>query len=122
MALLPADSVIGLKDGDSGIVNLCRLDVLRAVDERRGLGRTKGDGGTRGADAVVAEAGAQAAAESMGGGARRLDSLAEIAEKLAALGGCVMGVRWPFLSVKLNVLKADLAVIGVDMAGDRACK
>lgn len=87
MALLPADSVIGLKDGESGMVSFFKEVVLRAEDERRVmLGRTNGEGGTSGADVAVREGGA-AMVVGNAGGARRLDALAEWPEKLAALGG-----------------------------------
>jgi hypothetical protein len=37
-----------------------------------------------------------------------------------AVDGCVVGVRWPDLSVKLKELRMLAAVMGVDKAGERA--
>lgn len=80
-------------------------------EDRESVGRTNGLGGRSGADWAVARSGLLFVVVSLSHD-----------RKLAALEGCVIGVRWPVLSVKLKLDFMLVAVHGVDTAGDSALR
>ena len=101
MLQLLGESVAGDHIGDWGMRSLLRVVGVRAEGVRDIGGRTKGEGGTRGADAAEVF---------------RESHLQE--QWLPALDGCEMGVNFPDLSEKLHVVLED----GVERTGERALR